>query len=184
MADDRLKLRLYLIGLVAASWLTDPLPLLLGLLLAALLAGKELVSLLRRALLATLAFSGTISLSYLGYSWWLLDRLPLDWLIVLNLRVLLMAMLGFLLMRRVNLFKALAHSPRLSYLLVLAMSQSLSLRRTLEEFRLALQSRCPHSPSLRDRYRFTTAATVWLLDRSLANAHEAAQAMQARGFFQ
>lgn len=179
----RLQLLAYALAVVTASWLSAPLPLLLGIVLVLLLAGRQAMLLLRRALLATLLFSATVSLTYLGFTWWREARLPLDWALTVNLRVLLMALLTFLFIARVNLFLALGFSRRLSFLLVLAVSQSLGLRRTLADFRLALQSRSIHATSLRDRYRAAAHAAAWLLDRALANAHESAQALQSRGLF-
>ncbi len=177
------KLAAYLLAIVIASWLTDPVWLAAA--LAAVLAacGFAAGRLLRRALLATAAFSGMVSLAYLAQAGWLGRPLPLNWLLTVNLRVLLMALLTFLFIERVNLFQALAFSHRLSFLLVLAVSQSLGLKRTLEEFRLGLQSRSLRPAGLRARYRAAAAAAAWLLDRALANAHESAQAMQSRGMF-
>lgn len=182
-AHDRLKLAVYLASIVAASWITSPALLVTGLVIVSALAGRGALPLLRRALLATAAFSGTISLAYAGYAWLSVGTLPLDWLLAVNLRVLLMALLTFLFIQRVNLFAALSFSRRLSLLLVLAVSQSIGLRRTLDDFRLGLHSRSIRPVGLRDRYRAAAHAAGWLLDRALANAHEAAQALQARGLF-
>ncbi len=178
---ERIKLFAYLAAIVAASWLNDPVWLALGLAITLALGGRAAPRLLRRAVIATAAFSGTVSLAYAGYAWWSLHRLPLDWLLTVNLRVLLMAVLTFLFISRTNLFLALGFSRRLSFLLMLAVSQSLVLQRTLAEFRLGLQSRSLRPASLTARYRAAAHAVAWLLDRVLANAHEAAQALQSRG---
>lgn len=180
---ERGKLAAYLLALVTASWLSDPVWLAGGLLVVLLACGRAAPRLLRRAALATVAFSGTVSLAYLAQSWWLERPPPLNWLLSVNTRVLLMALLTFLFIARVNLFEALAFSRRLSFLLVLAVSQSLGLKRTLAEFRLGLRSRSPRPAGLTARYRAAAHAAAWLLDRALANAHESAQAMQARGLF-
>jgi len=178
---ERIKPLAYLAAIVAASWLHDPVWLASALAVTLALAGREAPRLLRRALVATAAFSGTVSLAYTGYVWWSLQRLPLDWLLAVNLRVLLMASITFLFIARTNLFLALGFSKRLSFLLVLAVSQSLVMQRTLADFRLALQSRSVRPANLLARYRAAAHAVAWLLDRVLANAHEAAQAMQSRG---
>jgi len=174
----------YLAGLVALSALTEPIWLMLGLVLILALAGRRAGVLLRRAALATLLFSGMVSLAFAGYSLALDGHLPWPWLLTVNVRVLAMALLTFLFMERVNLFRALAFSRRLSLLLVLAMSQAQSMRRTLVEFRQGLESRQLGEPALQARYRAAARALVWLLDRALANAHESAQALRSRGFFQ
>jgi cobalt/nickel transport system permease protein len=180
---ERNKLFAYLMVIVAASWMTEAVWLAGGLLAVLALCGRDTGRLLRRSVLTTLTFSGTVSLAYLGYVWWTRRTLPLDWLLTVNLRVLLMALLTFMFISRVNLFQALSFSRRLSFLLVLAMSQSLGLQRTLEEFRLGLASRSLQPPSLRTRYRAAANMIGWLLDRALANAHESAQALQSRGGF-
>lgn len=183
MKSDQTLLAAYLAALVTASFLTAPLWLGAGLAATLALAGRQGPRLLRRALLATLAFSGVVSAAYAGFSWWTRQPLPLDWLLAANLRVLLMALLTFLFIARVNLFRALGFSRRLTFLLILATSQSLALRRTLDDFRLGLHSRAIRPAGLKARYRAAARAAAWLLDRALANAHESAQALQARGFF-
>jgi cobalt/nickel transport system permease protein len=180
---ERAKLGVYIAAIVLASALGEPLWLALGIAGALLLAGRDAPALARRALLATLWFSGVVSLAYLGQSLWQTGALPWRWLLTANLRVLLMTLLTFLFIARVNLFAALSFSRRLSFMLVLAVSQASGLRRTLADFRLALQARGMRRGALRARYRAAAHAAVWLLDRALANAHEAAQAMQARGLF-
>ncbi len=178
---ERIKLVAYLAAIVATSWLTTAAWLAGGLVITLALCGRAAPRLLRRATLATAAFSGTVSLAYAGYMGWSLHRLPLDWLITVNLRVLLMALLTFLFITRVNPFQALSFSRRLSFLLVLAVSQSLVMKRTLADFRLGLESRSLRPASLSARYRAAAHAIAWLLDRVLANAHDSAQAMQSRG---
>lgn len=180
---ERLKLGAYLGAIFLASLLRDPLA--LGLCLAGVLAlaGRDAARLARRALLACLLFSAVVSLGYVAERLWQGAAPPWDWLLSANLRVLLMTMLTFLFIARCDLFAALAFSRRLSFILVLALSQAIGLRRTLSDFRLALQARGPRRTALRARYRAAAHAAVWLLDRALANAHESAQAMQARGMF-
>lgn len=179
----RAQLLAYALAVVLSSTLSAPVWLLAGVLAVLLLAGRQALAILRRALLATLAFSAVVSAAYAGHVWWHTATLPWDWLLTINLRVLLMALLTFLFIARVNLFLALAFSRRLSFLLVLAASQALALRRTLADFRLALHSRAVRPAGLRARYRAAAHAMAWLLDRVLANAHESAQALQARGGF-
>lgn len=180
---EQAKLAAYLATLTVAAALSQPGWLAAGLGATLMLAGLDATRLLRRALIATFAFSGSVSLAYAGFHYWQWQRLPLDWLVIVNLRVVLMSLLTFLFITRVDLFQALAFSRRLTFLLVLTVSQSLGLRRTLDEFRLGLESRSVQPAGLRERYRMATSAILWLMDRALANAHEAAQAMQSRGMF-
>ncbi|MBK6741594.1 MAG: ABC transporter permease [Hydrogenophilales bacterium] len=180
---EQIKLLAYALATVVISALTEPLWLATALFGVILLAGRDAPTLLRRAILATLAFSAVVSLAYIVQTVWISGTIPWKWLWSVNLRVLVMALLTFVFIRRTNLFAALAFSRRLSFMLVLAVSQSLGLRRTLDDFRLAMHSRGLRRAGLRDRYRAAAHAAGWLLDRALANAHESAQALQSRGLF-
>lgn len=182
MNRDRLLLCLYLAGILAATLVHDPAWLGAGLALVLLLAGRDAWRLLRRALLAILAFNAIISLSYALMAWWQ-DLSPWLTLIRLNLRVLLLTSLSFLFIARANLFRALDFSKSLTYVLGLAYSQSLTLRRAHEDFRQALQSRSLRRPGLMDRYRASAAAASWFLEKALHAATQSSQALRARGFF-
>lgn len=182
MKRDRLWLAHYLAALVVVTLVHVPLALAAGLLGLLLLAGRAAPRLLRRSLRVILAFNLAVSLGYLllaqlrGISAW-------ETLLLLNLRVLLLTLLTFLFVSRVNLFRALDFSPTLSWLLALAYSQALSFQRAHADFRLALASRCLDRPRLLDRYRASAAAAAWFMDRALATARESALALRARGFF-
>lgn len=180
---EQAKLALYALAIVGLSVGSDPAWLMASGVVILAIAGRDAVSIARRALLATVTFTGFVSLAYILQSYWLDAGMPWRWLHVVNLRVLDMSMLTFLFIRRVNLSAALSFSKRLSFLLVLTVSQSISLRRTLDDFRLGLSSRVAGRATLRDRYRASARAAGWLLDRALANAHESAQALQSRGLF-
>ncbi|MCU0933936.1 MAG: ABC transporter permease [Thiobacillaceae bacterium] len=182
MNRDRLLLYLYLAGILAATLVHDPVWLCAGLVLVLLLAGGDAWRLLRRALLAILAFNTLISLSYALMAWWQ-DISPWLTLARLNLRVLLLTSLTFLFIARANLFRALDFSKGLTYVLGLAYSQALTFRRAHEDFRLALASRSLRRPRLMDRYRASAAAASWFLEKSLHAATQSAQALRSRGFF-
>lgn len=182
MKRDRVLLVLYVGAVVATTLVHDPRPLAAGLIGLLLLAGREAPRLLRRSLRVILMFNLAVSLGYLllahlrGFSPW-------DTLLLINLRVLVLTLLSFLFIDRVNLFRALDFSPTLSWLLALAYSQALGFRRVHADFRLALTSRSLKRPRLMDRYRASAAAAAWFMDRALATARESALALRARGFF-
>ncbi|OYY92523.1 MAG: hypothetical protein B7Y41_15680 [Hydrogenophilales bacterium 28-61-23] len=182
MNRDRAALLLYLIAVLAATLIHDPVWLAAGLGLALLASGRAAAGILRRALLAVLAFNLAISLSYAVMAW-LQDFSPWQTLIRLNLRVLLLTVLSFLFIARANLFRALDFSQGLTYVLGLAYSQALIFRRAHEDFRLALDSRSLRRPRLIDRYRASAAATAWFIEKSLHAATQSAQALRSRGFF-
>ncbi len=182
MKRDRLLLILYLTAVVAATLVHEPSSLAAALVVLLLLAGHDATRLLRRSLRVILVFNLAVSLGYVLLAW-LRGISPWETLLLINLRVLLLTLLTFLFISRVNLFRALDFSPTLSWLLALAYSQALGFQRAHAEFRLALASRCLERPRLIDRYRASAAAAAWFMDRALATARESALALRARGFF-
>jgi cobalt/nickel transport system permease protein len=159
------------IGLLAAG---------LGLVLA--LAGRDWLRILRRALIAILLFNVVVTLSYAVIAS-LQGTFSPGFVLLVNLRVLLLTCLTFLFVARVNPFEALAFSRSLTYLFTLAYSQSMAFRRALEDFRLAFRSRRIERAGLRDRYRHSARVGVHFLDKSLHQATEITQVMRSRGFF-
>ncbi len=182
MKRDHIYLVLYLATIMAATLIHEPVLLATGLFLILLIAGGEAWHLLRRALLAILAFNAVVSLGYAAMAW-MRDISPWETLLRINLRVLLLTTLSFLFIARANLFRALDFSKSLTYVLGLAYSQALTFRRAHEDFRLALASRSLKRPGLMDRYRASAAAVSWFLEKSLHAATQSAQALRSRGFF-
>ncbi|HDP88790.1 MAG TPA: ABC transporter permease [Thioalkalivibrio sp.] len=180
---DRLFLLVYLAAVVTAT-LVHAIPLLAaGLALVALLAWRRAAAVLRRALLAVLVFNLLISVSYVIVGL-VRGDLAWDYLVLINLRVLLITSMTFLLIERINAFRALAFSPTLAYLLTLASTQLLTFRRLYEDMRLALVSRSLGRLGLRQLYRHGAASGSFFVDRALSSATESAQAMRSRGFFE
>jgi hypothetical protein len=154
----------------------------LALLVVLTLAGRRWLRILRRAGLAILAFNAIITASYALLAG-LKGSFSLDYVLLINLRVLFLTCLTFLFAARVNLFEALAFSGGLTYLFILAYSQAMAFRQVLVNFRLAFKSRCIERPALRDRYRHSAGIGAHLLEKSLNNATEITHVMRSRGFF-
>lgn len=172
----------YLAAVVAASFIHSP-PVLTALLAAALAAaGAGRWRLLRRAALAILAFNLTVSLGYAAVSLWQ-GRFAADWLLLANLRVLLMVFLGFWFVARVDILAALAGWPLARLIATLAIGQIKTFERIAADFRDAFASRCPAPPRWRDRARHGAAHAQTLLDKSMAASTEVALAMRSRGAF-
>lgn len=182
MHRDRLFLILYVAALVGAGLVHQPAWLAAGVLAALALAGRDAPAILRRAVLAVLAFSAVVSLGYAVLAW-VREISPWPVLLRLNLRVLLLAILSFLFVARTNLFRAFDFSPGFTYVLGLAYSQAMVFRRAHDDFRLALASRSLRRPSLGDRYRASAAALSWFMEKSLQAARQSALALRSRGFF-
>jgi cobalt/nickel transport system permease protein len=178
----RAWLVLYLAAVVAITFIHAP-SILAGLLVAAVAAsGTRRWKLLRRALLAVLAFNLTISLGYLGVALWQ-GNFVTDTLLLINLRVLLLVYLGFWFVTTVDLLGALAGWPLATLLATLSIGQIKTFERILRDFRLAFESRNLMRPTMLDRSRHAAAQAQTLLDKSLASANEAALAMRSRGAF-
>lgn len=172
----------YIGAVVAATFVHDPLWLGAGLLAAIAASGEGRVRRLVRTFWSVLAFNLTVSLGYVVVTAWRGGFVP-DYLVLVNLRVVLLVYLGFWFVARVSVLDALRGRPLLTLLATLAQSQIRTLTRLIGDFRLAFQSRNPGRARLVDRARHAAAQGGTLLDKSLTSATEAALAMRSRGAF-
>jgi len=172
----------YAIAVVSATFIHHPAILALALVMVLTLAGRARWQLLRRAFKAILFINLTVSLGFVLLAG-LRNEFHAEYLLVVNLRVLLMVLLGFWFVSRVNLLRALAFSPSLVWMATLAIGQIQTFRRITADHRLALQSRSPEPPRLAERMHSSMAEGRDLLDKSMAISLEAAQAMRSRGCF-
>lgn len=183
---DRLSppvwLAAYLAGVVAVTFIHAPWVLAALLLAAFAAAGGRRRRLLARSLRAILVFNLCVSLGYVLQALWRGD-FRADYLLLANLRVLLLVYLGFWLVAAVDLLRALRRFPLLQLVATLAIGQIRTFERIIHDFRLAFQSRNPMPPRLIDQTRHAAAQAQTLLDKSLASASEAALAMRSRGAF-
>lgn len=179
---DRLMLLAYLAGVTAATSVHDLRLLGAALLLVALLCGRALPHVFRRAVLAILLFNSVVTVSYVAFALWQGNFSP-RYVLLVNLRVLLLTSMTFLLAERFNPFRAFAFSSSLLYLTTLCYSQVLTLRRLFGEFRHAFRSRSIVRPGLRDLYRHGAATVAFFMRKSVSDAGEIARAMTSRGFF-
>jgi cobalt/nickel transport system permease protein len=178
----RLALAGYVVAVVAFTLVHEPLWLGLALGIALAAAGRDRWRLLRRALWSIVAFNLAISLGYIVIAGLRGELVP-GYVLLVNLRVLLLTYLTAWFVERVDLLRAVAFSRGLSFLVTLAYGQILTLRRVVEDFRLAFRSRNIVHVGLRPRYRHAAAQGLQLLDKSLHVATETTQAMRSRGFF-
>ncbi len=179
---DRLKLILY-VGAVLLITSVHDLRFLAGALVLLLaLSGRDLPGIVRRAALAIALFNSVVTVSYTVASL-IRGDFSIYYVTLLNLRVFLLTSLTFLFALRVNLVKALAFSSTLSYLLTLAMSQVLTFRRLLLDFRMALESRMIVRSGPRTLYRHAASSVSFFLEKSLDSVTDITQAMKSRGFF-
>lgn len=172
----------YLLAVVAVTLLHDARWLAALLVAAAVAGGQGRWAILRRGLVAVLAFNLTVSLGYLVMA---LGQgvFSAQYLLLVNLRVFLLVYLGFWFVSRVNLLEACRFSPTLGFVVTLAAGQIETFARALRDFRLAFQSRNLAQPALAARTRHAAAQAAHLVDKSVSMATETALAMRSRGCF-
>jgi cobalt/nickel transport system permease protein len=178
----RAALAAYFAAVVALTLLHHPGALALALLVVLPLGGRAAPRLAGRTLAAVAVFNGLVSLAYAAVELWLCNP-PWTYLLRINLRVFALVYLGFVVMERVDLLRAVSFSRPLSFLFTLAYAQARSFRRQAQDFRLALHSRSAGPLTLRDRYRFASRLGAHLLDKAVERSAEIARAMRSRGFF-
>lgn len=173
----------YLAAVVGATLIHEPAILAGALAMALAAAGHNRWRLLRRALLAVLAFNLAISVGYLVVAFWQ-GGFHSGYLLLVNLRVLLLVFLGMWFSSRVDPIAAVRGvSPGLTFVATLTLGQLRAFERTVKDFALAFVSRNPAPPGLADRLHHAAAQGIALMDKAQAAASESALAMRSRGAF-
>jgi cobalt/nickel transport system permease protein len=173
---------LYLLTVVAVTLIHQPLYLLIGLVAVMLFSGPLRWRLLRKALISMLLFNMAVSLGYLVIAL-MRDEFRIEYLLLINSRVLLLVMLGFWLSSRISFANALRFSPTLTFLTTLAAGQIRLMTRVINDYREAFESRCLKRPDWRERSRLAVAQTEAVVEQSHHAATEISQAMRSRGVF-
>ncbi|HMB39899.1 MAG TPA: hypothetical protein VKO85_12545 [Wenzhouxiangellaceae bacterium] len=179
---DRAVLAGWLAAVVAITFVHDP-GLLAGLLLLALAAqGARAPKIALRALIAVALVNLTVSIAFVASAWLSGE----DWMLFvlrLNLRVFLLALLTFWMIRHVDLARAAAPWPALQFLVVLTLGQIRSFTTLLTDYRMAFASRSPTRPPLRVRFGSAGRQAAAMMEKAERQAEELNQGMRARGFF-
>lgn len=179
-AAARWALLAYLLAAFSFGAVSDPGWLGAGLVSALLASGRPRWRLLRRSLRGLLPFAVSLSVAYGGFALWQ-ERPWTDWLLVANLRALLLVYLGCWTISRIDLLRTLAPWPLPAMVVALALAQIATVKRLLDDFRHAFISRHPARPGRTARSRHALAQASTLLDKSVAASTEATQALRSRG---
>lgn len=179
---DRAILACWLTLIVAITFVHDPRFLAALLLLALAAQGAAAPKIACRALIAVALVNLTVSIAFV-VSAWLSGEDWLAFVLRLNLRVFLLALLTFWMIRHVDLTRAVAPWPSLQFLVVLALGQIRSLASLMADYRLAFASRSPTRPPLRVRLGSTGRQTAAMMEKAERRADELIHGMRARGFF-
>jgi cobalt/nickel transport system permease protein len=179
---DRWLLAVWLVAVVAATFIHDPpvLAALVGLVLVA--QPRSAARIAGRAMLAVAFVNLAVSVAWIAQAEF--QNQPWGELVLrLNLRVLLIAALTFSMIQRVDLVRAVDFWPALRFVAVLALGQLRVLDRLLDDYRAAYTSRSPTSPRLRLRFAASGRQAAALIDKAEQRSQELNQGMRARGFF-
>jgi len=178
--SPRAGLLAWLAAVIAATLVHEPAWLAAGCAAAVLFSGKGRMALLLRALRVVLPILLLISAGYLVMSW-LTGTPAWGFLLLLNLRVFLLALLTSWMLRDVRLESALQGWPRAQRWLSIVQVQVATFRRLAGEYRDAVKSRSTVAPTLRQRYRASGALGLAVLDKAVYNADAVTQGMRSRG---
>jgi cobalt/nickel transport system permease protein len=177
---DQIGLAAWAGAVVGVTLLHEPAWLAAALLAVLIGSGSGRGALLSHALRAVLPVLALISAGYLVMGW-LSASLAWSYLLLLNLRVLLLAVLTVWMVREVNLDRALQRSPAALRWLSIVRGQVVVFRRLATEYRAAVQSRSTKPPTLRQRYRAGSVLALAALDKAVHNSEALTQAMRSRG---
>ncbi|NGX16884.1 hypothetical protein [Wenzhouxiangella sp. XN24] len=179
-ANPRVGLFAWLAAVVAATLVHEPAWLAAGCAAVVLLSGAGRLDLVLRALRVVLPVLLLISTGYLVMSW-LTGTPAWSFLLLLNLRVFLLALLTSWMLRDVRIELALQGWPRARRWLSIVQVQVATFRRLAGEYRDAVKSRSTVAPTLRQRYRASGALGLAVLDKAVYNAEAVTQGMRSRG---
>jgi len=179
---DRTLLLGWLAAVVLVTLIHDPV--VLACLLAGVLAlqGRDAWAVCWRALIAVAVVNLAVSTGYVIAA--VLDERPWqEFVLRLNLRVLLLAVLTIASTRRLRVERALAGWPSLRYLAVLVMSQLRALQGLSRDCRHGFNSRNPVAAPLPVSFAAAARQAVTLMDKAERHAEALNQGMRSRGFF-
>lgn len=179
---DRAILVCWLSAVVAITFVHEPLVLAALLALALACMGARAPKIALRAMVAVALVNFTVSIAFV-VSAWLAGDAWMAFLLRLNLRVLLLAVLTFWMIGQVDLARAAAPWRSLQFLIVLALGQIRSLAALLSDYRMAFASRSPTRPPLSVRFGSAGRQAAAMMDKAERQADELNQGMRARGFF-
>ena len=170
----------WLLAVVGVTLVHAPAALGAVLVVALVVSGPGRAALLGRALRAVVPILLMISGGYLLMGW-LTGSLAWGYLLLLNLRVVLLALLTTWMVRDVNLDRALQGVAGAQRWLSIVRSQVTVFRRLAGEYRAAVQSRSTVPPTLGQRYRAGAALGLAALDKAMYNSEALTQGMRSRG---
>lgn len=176
------KLIAYLIAVVVFTSVHNPVFLASALVAMLILVGHNRVQLLKKASKGVLFIGLILSSGYLAMGA-LSGQIDWGYLMLLNLRLSILALLTAWLMRDACLSQALARWPDAQRWLMVVRTQADVFTRLGADYKDAFRSRSNHTPTLMQRYQASTALGLAVLDKAVHNAEAVTQGMRSRGVF-
>lgn len=143
---------------------------------------KNLLFILKKTIFSIIIFNSIICLSYFIFSY-IKGEVDYNYFLMINLRVFNLTFMTFLLIKKINIFKAISFSRDITFILNLAYSQILSFLRIKEEFKLSFKSRSLKKQKRDSFYNFILSMLLFFFNKSYNNLKEISFAMKSRGFF-
>ncbi len=170
---DKLFFVNYLLVIFAVVLSTNLYFILLFLIIALLLSGKDIFKLLWRTLAAILVFN------LLSSVYFIITKSYTS-LIVFNLRTFTILYFTLLAGKKLNLFAIFSFSPFISYTLTLAYSQIMNYLMTYDQMKQALDSRTVKKITLLNSYRIVGYQINLFIKKTFENSKEITQAINSR----
>ena len=143
---------------------------------------KNSLFILKKTIFSIIIFNSIICLSYFTFSY-IKGEVDYNYFLMINLRVFNLTFMTFLLIKKINIFKAISFSRNITFVLNLAYSQILSFLKIVDEFKLSFKSRSLNKQKRDSFYNFILSMLLFFFNKSYNNLKEISFAMKSRGFF-
>ncbi|RUM45899.1 MAG: hypothetical protein DSY46_01440 [Hydrogenimonas sp.] len=177
---DKLLFFAYLGLLILFTSIHEKYLLLSALILFFFVSGKKFFYLLKKTFKSVIIFTSVVSIAYVISG--LFKTIDYNFVILFNIRVFLLTYMTFLLLEKINIFKALAFSKGLSSLIALSFSQINIFRRSFLEFWMGLKSRQALF-SYTNWLKSVKSTIFFFVNKTLHSSQEISAGMKSRGFF-
>lgn len=142
---------------------------------------KEIFYMTKKTMKSILFFNTSISLGYFIIA--LIKGInPYHYLLYINIKVFTLTYFVFYFFHKINMVEFFTFSKELSFLLMIALSQIISYKKTYIDFKLAYKARVIKKLKSREK-RFILRVFEFFFTKAFKDSKERTIAMRARGFF-
>jgi cobalt/nickel transport system permease protein len=177
---DRIFFFVYLFLLVFFTTIHEKYLLLFALIVFFLISGKKFLYLFKKTFKSVIIFTSVVSVSYLISGFF--KTIDYNFVILFNIRVFLMTYVTFLMLEKINIFKALSFSKSISSLIALSFSQINIFRRSFLDFWMGINSRQAVFSYI-DWLKSVKSTALFFVNKTLHSSQDISAGMKSRGFF-